>query len=71
MNMEKSDPNHSCNGCHYWRDIGICYACNYILIKGHSRGCECNADCSCRIPYDPEKHRLEVVALLNGRGVCA
>ena len=32
LNIEKPDKNHPCNGCHYWRWIGICQACNYSLL---------------------------------------
>ena len=39
LNIEKPDKNHPCNGCHYWRWIGICQACNYSLLTGHLRGC--------------------------------
>lgn len=33
LNIEKPDKNHPCNGCHYWRWIGICQACNYSLYR--------------------------------------
>lgn len=37
LNIEKPDKNHPCNGCHYWRWIGICQACNYSLLTGRLR----------------------------------
>lgn len=39
LTIEKPDKNHPCNGCHYWRWIGLCQACNYCLLTGHKRGC--------------------------------
>lgn len=64
MKKEKPDINHPCNGCHYWRDAGVCYACHYLLVEGHSRGCAVGTDCSCRIPYDNERYKREVAAML-------
>lgn len=35
--------HHSCQGCAYWRPLGIesgsVWFCSYILTKGHSRPC--------------------------------
>lgn len=45
LTIEKPDKNHPCNGCHYWRWIGLCQACNYCLLTGHKRGCPAGAGC--------------------------
>lgn len=48
LNIEKPDKNHPCNGCHYWRWIGVCQACNYSLLTGHLRGCKPGSECTKR-----------------------
>lgn len=52
LNIEKPDKNHPCNGCHYWRWIGICQACNYSLLTGRLRGCKAGSECNRRIPAE-------------------
>lgn len=64
MKKEKPDANHPCNGCHYWRDAGVCYACHYMLVEGRSRGCKAGADCLRRIPYDNERYKREFAAMM-------
>lgn len=54
LNIEKPDKNHPCNGCHYWRWIGICQACNYSLLTGRLRGCKAGSECNRRIPMDED-----------------
>ena len=54
LNIEKPDKNHPCNGCHYWRWIGVCQACNYSLLTGHLRGCKPGSECTKRIPNTRE-----------------
>lgn len=70
MKKEAPDENHPCTGCHYWRDAGVCYACHYMLIENRQRGCLAGVDCSCRIPYDSERHKREIDAMFRSM-VCA
>lgn len=61
LNIEKPDKNHPCNGCHYWRWIGVCQACNYSLLTGHLRGCKPGSECTKKDSYGrrTEKERTD------------
>ena len=65
LNIEKPDKNHPCNGCHYWRWIGICQACNYSLLTGHLRGCKPGSECTKRIPMDEELKKKEQIRIFQ------
>lgn len=60
LKKEGIDKTHPCYGCFYWRDSGICYACNYMLVEGHRRGCDPGAACDKRIMIDPVR-RAEIL----------
>ena len=53
--MEDKNIKSCCEGCHYWRDVYVCYACHYLLVTGKRRGCSPGADCTKRIPMDTER----------------
>lgn len=65
LNIEKPDKNHPCNGCHYWRWIGICQACNYSLLTGRLRGCKAGSECNRRIPMDEDLKRKEQIRIFQ------
>lgn len=65
LNIEKPDKNHPCNGCHYWRWIGVCQACNYSLLTGHLRGCKPGSECTKRIPMDEELKKKEQIRIFQ------
>lgn len=65
LTIEKPDRNHPCNGCHYWRWIGLCQACNYCLLTGHKRGCPAGAGCDKRVPMDEELKKKEQIRLFH------
>lgn len=54
-----------CNGCHYWRDMFVCYGCHYLLITGEMRGCKPGDGCIRRKPMDEAEAQRERRAMLN------
>lgn len=56
---------HPCVGCHYWRQCGLDYCCNYIFVEGHMRGCPPGAECTKRIPIDLNRLRRERQEILQ------
>lgn len=61
-NSQKDSP---CAGCHYWRDMAVCYGCHYILVEGKRRGCPPGEGCTKRKPMDLELMQKENRAMVN------
>ena len=59
LQIAQAVENHPCEGCHYWRDAGLCFCCHYLLVTGKMRGCEPGENCIRRIPADEEVQRKE------------
>lgn len=57
--MDNKNKYSACEGCHYWRDIHVCYACHYLLVTGKRRGCEAGEGCIRRKPMDEELMKRE------------
>lgn len=58
-----------CEGCHYWRDMFICYGCHYLLVENKMRGCPPGAGCTKRKPLDLELLQKENKAI-HSHAVC-
>lgn len=57
--MGEKNIGSACEGCHYWRDVYICYACHYMLVTGKRRGCDPGEGCIRWKSMDAEQMQLE------------
>lgn len=62
LNTQKDSP---CCGCHYWRDMFVCYGCHYILVTGKRRGCDPGEGCIRRKPMDAAEVQRENRVMYN------
>lgn len=59
MNYQKTERVHPCTGCHYWRDMFVCYGCHYMVVTGEPRGCPAGENCTRYCPIDKKELRRE------------